>query len=197
MSKTNPKIGILGGSFNPAHEGHLQVSQLAMDQLGLDELWWLVSPQNPLKPVEGMVPFDDRMEQASVIAARDGRIVVSDFENKSGTRFSIDTIRALKLAYPDVSFVWIMGADNMAQMPRWRGWQKIFRSIPIAVYPRAPYSSRAINGRAARRFSGAMMEPKNANRLAGHRLPAWVMLSAPLHGQSATAIRKAANGLDS
>ena len=186
----NRRIGILGGSFNPAHEGHLHVSQLALEQLKLDELWWLVSPQNPLKPVDGMAGFDERMDQARVIAARDGRIIVSDFEKISDTTYSIDTITALKAAYPDVSFVWVMGADNLRQMPRWQGWQKIFRSIPIAVFPRAPHSLRALNGRAARRFAGAMIDPKNASRLAGRRVPAWVMLQAPLHGQSATRLRQ-------
>ncbi|MCK4938856.1 MAG: nicotinate-nucleotide adenylyltransferase [Rhodospirillaceae bacterium] len=186
----NRRIGILGGSFNPAHEGHLHVSQLALEQLKLDELWWLVSPQNPLKPVDGMAGFDERMDQARVIAARDGRIIVSDFEKISDTTYSIDTITALKAAYPDVSFVWVMGADNLRQMPRWQGWQKIFRSIPIAVFPRAPHSLRALNGRAARRFAGAMIDPKNASRLAGRRTPAWVMLQAPLHGQSATRLRQ-------
>ena len=192
MKKTNKnsRIGILGGSFNPAHEGHLHVSQLAMDQLKLDELWWLVSPQNPLKPAHGMASFDERMDQARVIAARDGRITVSDFEKTSDTVYSVDTILALKSAYPDVSFVWVMGADNMRQIPRWQGWQKIFRSIPIAVFPRAPHSSRAINGRAARRFAAAMINPKNAPRLVGHRTPAWVMLEAPLHSQSATRLRQ-------
>ncbi|MCK5546165.1 MAG: nicotinate-nucleotide adenylyltransferase [Rhodospirillaceae bacterium] len=186
----NRRIGILGGSFNPAHEGHLHVSQLALDQLKLDELWWMVSPQNPLKPTKGMASFKQRMDQAGVIAARDGRIMVTDFENTSGTNYSIDTISALKSTYPDVSFVWVMGADNLRQMPRWHGWQKIFRSIPIAVFPRAPHSLRALNGRAARRFAGAMINPKNASRLAGHRTPAWVMLQAPLHGQSATKLRQ-------
>ncbi len=186
----NRRIGILGGSFNPAHEGHLHVSQLALEKLKLDELWWLVSPQNPLKPVDGMAGFDERMDQARVIAARDGRIIVSDFEKISDTTYSIDTITALKAAYPDVSFVWVMGADNLRQMPRWQGWQKIFRSIPIAVFPRAPHSLRALNGRAARRFAGAMIDPKNASRLAGRRAPAWVMLQAPLHGQSATRLRQ-------
>lgn len=188
--KNNRRIGILGGSFNPAHEGHLHVSQLALDQLKLDELWWMVSPQNPLKPTEDMASFKQRMDQAGVIAARDGRITVTDFENTSDTRYSIDTISALKSAYPDVSFVWVMGADNLRQMPRWRSWQKIFRSIPIAIFPRAPHSLRALNGRVARRFSAAMLNPKNASRLAGHRTPAWVMLQAPLHGQSATRLRQ-------
>ncbi|MDH5187452.1 MAG: nicotinate-nucleotide adenylyltransferase [Rhodospirillaceae bacterium] len=194
MTGRNLRVGILGGSFNPAHDGHLHVSQLALDQLELDELWWLVSPQNPLKPVEGMAPFAKRFEQASVIAARDGRIRVSDFENQSGTIYSVDTIAALKKTYPDTSFVWVVGADNLRQMPKWQGWQKIFRSVPIAVFPRVPFSLRALRGRAARRFAGAQIQHKDAARLAGHRAPAWVMLQAPLNLQSATRIRKAESG---
>jgi len=189
MTTRNLRVGILGGSFNPAHDGHLHVSQLALDQLGLDELWWLVSPQNPLKPASEMASFAARFEQASVIAARDGRIKVSDFEKKSGTVYSLDTIGALKKTYPDISFVWVMGADNLRQMPKWQGWQKIFRSVPIAVFPRAPYSLRALNGRAARRFARAQIQHKDACRLVGHRAPAWVMLQAPLNLQSATKIR--------
>lgn len=191
MNANARRVGILGGSFNPAHEGHLHVSQLALDQLALDELWWLVTPQNPLKDSSDMAPFDQRMEQASVIAARDGRIKVSDFEKKSGTVYSIDTITALKKSYPNFSFVWVMGADNMRQIPRWQGWQNIFRSVPIAVFPRVPYSLRALKGRAARRFSRAKIEHKDAPRLASLHPPAWVMLQAPLNLQSATRIRQA------
>jgi len=194
MTKRNIRVGILGGSFNPAHDGHLHVSQLALDQLELDELWWLVSPQNPLKPASEILPFARRFEQASVIAARDGRIKVSDFEKKSGTVYSLDTISALKKTYPDISFVWVMGADNLRQIPKWQGWQKIFRSVPIAVFPRAPYSLRALNGRAARRFARARIDHNDAAKLAGHRAPAWVMLQAPLNLQSATKIRQTQHG---
>ena len=194
MTKRNIRVGILGGSFNPAHDGHLHVSQLALDQLELDELWWLVSPQNPLKSASEILPFARRFEQASVIAARDGRIKVSDFEKKSGTVYSLDTISALKKTYPDISFVWVMGADNLRQIPKWQGWQKIFRSVPIAVFPRAPYSLRALNGRAARRFARARIDHNDAAKLAGHRAPAWVMLQAPLNLQSATKIRQTQPG---
>ena len=194
MTARNLRVGILGGSFNPAHDGHLHVSQLALDQLELDELWWLVSPQNPLKLASEIAPFAARFEQASVIAARDGRIKVSDFEKKSGTVYSLDTISALKKTYPDISFVWVMGADNLRQIPKWQGWQKIFRSVPIAVFPRAPYSLRALNGRATRRFARARIDHNDAPRLAGHRAPAWVMLQAPLNLQSATKIRQTQPG---
>lgn len=190
------KIGILGGSFNPAHDGHLHVSRQALEMLGLDEIWWLVSPQNPLKPKSGMAPFARRMETARDIAARDGRIRVTDFEKTSATRYSIDTINALIAAYPQVSFVWIIGADNMRQMPRWKGWEKIFRTIAIAVFPRAPYSARAVNGRAARRFARARLDAKSAARLARTAPPAWVMLDAPLNAQSASRIREMARGAD-
>lgn len=192
MSEKKPRVGILGGSFNPAHDGHLHISRLALDRLGLDELWWLVSPQNPLKAAEDMAPYAQRLETARAVAARDGRIRVSDFEHQIASRYTIDTLTALKAQFPDHAFVWIIGADNLRQMPRWRHWSRIFRTVPIAVFPRAPYSLRALRGRAARRFKAAQLPSSAAARLVGKRAPAWVMLQEPLHGQSATSLRRKA-----
>lgn len=184
------RVGLLGGSFNPAHAGHVHVSTLALEKLGLDELWWLVSPQNPLKSTHNMASLARRVAQAKAVAKADARIVVSDVEDRMGTRYTVDTLAQLRVRHPDLAFVWIMGADNLRQMHRWRGWRAIFRSVPIAVFPRAPYSLRALGGRAARRFEAARIPENRARRLADLTPPAWVFLRTPLHGESATRIRR-------
>ena len=181
-------MGLLGGSFNPAHDGHLYISQLALDRLGLDEVWWLVSPQNPLKPAAGMAPFAERMKSARTVGGHP-KIRVSDIERSLGTRYTIDTLKALKIRYPGVRFVWLMGADNLLQMPRWEGWRAIFRAVPIAVFARPSYSFRARSGRAARRFRRHRIPALRASGLADMRPPAWVFLRHTPHGASASRIR--------
>lgn len=183
------KIGLLGGSFNPAHEGHVHISRLALHRLGLDELWWLVSPQNPLKSSEGMARLEARVEGAKAVAEGDERIRVTDIESKLNTRYTVDTLAALQAKYPDHAFVWVIGADNLCQIHRWKGWREIFHRVPIAVFPRAPYSLRALGSRAARRFSRVRVPTARASRLALMMPPAWVFLRAPLHGQSSSRIR--------
>ena len=184
------RIGLLGGSFNPAHAGHLHISTLALEKLELDAVWWLVSPQNPLKSAQDMAPLAARMAQAKTVAKADPRIVVSDIETQMGTRYTVDTLTQLQARTPEAAFVWIIGADNLRQMHKWRGWRAIFGMVPIAVFPRAPYSLRALGGRAARRFFAARIPENRAPRLAGLKPPAWVFLRTPLHGESATRIRK-------
>src|SRR5690349_17474980 len=134
--------GLLGGSFNPAHHGHRQISLAAMRLLGLDEVWWLVSPGNPLKPQEGMAPPRARAASAKA-ATRRAPIRVTAIERELGTRYTIDTLRALKRRYPRRRFVWLMGADNLAQFHRWRDWRGIARTVPIAVLARPGYEARA------------------------------------------------------
>ena len=191
MTEPSPpptRVGLLGGSFNPAHDGHLYISELALDRLGLDEVWWLVSPQNPLKPVAGMAAFAERLRSARTVGGHP-KIRVRDLERSLGTRFTIDTLRALKIRYPGVRFVWLMGADNLLQMPRWQGWRAIFRAVPIAVFARPSYSSRARSGRAARRFRRHRIPAFRASGLADMRPPAWVFMRHKPHGASASRIR--------
>lgn len=192
MAAQPPKrrIGLLGGSFNPAHAGHLHISRLALDKLALDELWWLVSPQNPLKPERGMAPLSDRMAHAKTVAKADPRIVVSDLEAQINTRYTCETLAQLQALHPEFAFVWIIGADNLRQMHKWRRWRAIFRMVPIAVFPRVPYALRALSSRAARRFDAARIPENRASRLADLKPPAWVFLRTPVHGESATRIRK-------
>jgi nicotinate-nucleotide adenylyltransferase len=182
------RIGILGGSFNPAHEGHLHISRLAIRLLALDELWWMVSPQNPLKSSDDMAPFDERIASARAMA-RHPRIIVTDIENRLGTRYTASTLRALRATFPRAHFVWIMGADNLGQISRWQNWRLIFRAVPIAVFDRATYSFKALASKAAHRFARFRMRSRNAARIVGHRPPAWVYFHSPLHPASATRIR--------
>lgn len=182
-----PRIGLLGGSFNPAHDGHVHVSLEALKRLDLDEVWWLVAPQNPLKPVSGMASFASRLQQARAVA-RDRRIRVLDLEARLGTFYTADTIAALQALFPRQHFVWLMGADNLAQIRHWRRWRSIFRRLPVAVFARPTYCLRALAGLAARRFTRWRIKPpaRNFSRL---EPPAWVFLPVKLDPSSATAIR--------
>ncbi len=183
------RVGLLGGSFNPAHAGHLHISRLAFDLLRLDTVWWLVSPQNPLKSDSGMAPLADRLAAGRAMATADDRIVVTDIERELGTRYTVDTLRAIKARFAEVRFVWLMGADILMEIPRWKQWRTVFRTVPIAVFARPSYSFRAETGYAARRFAAARVEERKASSLAERRPPAWILLKTPLHPASASEIR--------
>lgn len=182
------RIGLLGGSFNPAHQGHRDISLAALKYLDLDEIWWMVSPQNPLKPVAGMAPFADRLKSAAAMA-RHPRIRVTDIESRLGTRFTADTLKALVTRFPSSRFVWLMGADNLAQISSWRDWTKIFHLTPIAVFDRPSYTNRALTALAARRFQRARKREAALKMLAATPPPAWVFVHHRLNPISATAIR--------
>ena len=183
-----PRIGLLGGSFNPAHAGHLHLSRLALERLRLDYVWWLVSPQNPLKPVAGMAPFAERLAAARHVA-RHPRILVSDIEDRISTRYTLDTVRYLTRVVPNARFVWLMGADNLGQLPRWHGWTRLFATLPIAVFARPTYSLKVLSGKAAKRYATARLPGRAASRLAGCTPPAWVFLHTRLNPASASSIR--------
>ena len=142
MTRAGPLTGLLGGSFNPAHGGHRRISLFAMEALGLDEVWWLVSPGNPLKPVKGMAPLASRVRSARAQAKR-APIRVTAIERQLGTRYTLDTLRALKRRYPKRRFVWLMGSDNLAQFHLWKDWRGIARTMPIAVIARPGYDHKA------------------------------------------------------
>ena len=182
------RIGLLGGSFNPAHKGHRYISIEALKRLKLDAVWWLVSPQNPLKSVEGMDTLSERLKSAQQ-AATHPRIWVSDLECELGTRFSADTIALLQHRFPYRQFVWLIGADNLVQMPAWQSWHKIFDSIPVAVFARPNYCHAALAGLAARRYRKARLRERSASLLAATVPPAWVFFQTPMQPISSTAIR--------
>jgi nicotinate-nucleotide adenylyltransferase len=180
------RIGLFGGSFNPPHRGHVYASELALRRLKLDFIWWLVSPQNPLKPARGMASLPARVGAATRFAGH-RRIIVTDLEARLGTRFTIDTLRAVTTRFPDTHFVWLMGTDNLVQLPRWRRWQAIFGVVPIAVVARPGSTASARTSIAARRFAFAYAPP--SSRFVERPPPAWTILEGPRDPTSATAIR--------
>lgn len=183
------KIGLLGGSFNPAHQGHLYVSEQALKRLGLDQIWWLVSPQNPLKPKRGMAPFDKRLASAQDMA-RHPRIHVSALERKLGTTRTFDTLTRLQQRWPDVQFVWLMGADNLARFHRWYRWRDIMTLVPVAVFDRGGSTMAALTSKTARRYGKQRLRGRNMRGLAGQTPPVWAFFQLRLHPASATEIRK-------
>ena len=180
-------IGLLGGSFNPAHAGHVHISQEAIKRLGLDAVWWLLSPQNPLKPPKGMAPYEQRAAHAEKLLAPEKRIHLSHFEAEHGLQYTCDTIAALQSTYPQHHFIWLMGADNLAGFHRWRSWQNIANYIPICVFDRAPFSFSALRSRTALRLASKRVTPRE---LAHRSAPAWAYLFIPRHAASATEIRE-------
>lgn len=182
------KVGLLGGSFNPAHEGHAHVAETALAKLGLDAVIWLVSPQNPLKSRHETEPLERRMASARA-QAHGPRMLVSDAESRIEAQYTIDTLRILKARHPGVRFVWIMGADSLASFHRWKGWLQIMHETPVAVVSRPWAAMRGRLSPAARRFAGYRHSSAAARRLAFMAPPAWVFLRGPFNFQSSTALR--------
>lgn len=183
------RVGLFGGSFNPAHDGHAHVAETALTRLRLDRVIWLVSPQNPLKNAADSASLDKRMASARA-QARGPHMIVSDIEARVGSHYTIDVLRILKARYPGVKFVWIMGGDNLNSLHSWRGWVNIMREMPVAVIARpggAQLKSRS--SPAVRRFAFARLSSREAPRLADHAPPAWLYLRAPLNFTSSTALR--------
>ncbi len=180
-------VGLLGGSFNPAHEGHAHIARMALACLGLDEVWWLVSPGNPLKRNDRMAPLPERFASAAARAA--GAMRVTDIEAALGTRYTAEAIKRLRARYPRLRFVWLMGADNLAQIPAWKDWSSIFHTVPVAVFARPHYLERALSGAASARFRDGRLPERAARSLARHRPPAWIFIHSRLVAASASAIR--------
>jgi len=182
------RIGLLGGSFNPPHQAHRAISLFALKRLQLDRVWWLVTPGNPLKNNGGLHALAERAEAARKVAA-DPRIEISCLESVIGTRYTADTIDYLRRRASRLHFVWIMGADNLAQFHRWQRWQHIAAQIPIAVVDRPPRSFRALNAPAARALARYRVPEADASRLAGRPAPAWVYLTGLKLSLSSTGLR--------
>ena len=183
------RVGLYGGSFNPAHEGHAHVAETARRRGRLDRVIWLVSPQNPLKPAHDTADLAERMAGAAVLAKGPG-MIVSDAETKLGSAYTIDTVRALKAHFPRVKFVWIMGADSLASFHCWRGWTQIMREVPVMVVSRPWISLKSRFSPAALRFARFRRPSTEAPVLAGRKAPAWVFLFGRFNFQSSTALRE-------
>ena len=184
-------IGLLGGSFNPPHEGHRLISEIALKRLRLDRLWWLATPGNPLKPSDGLAEMRARVEAARRLA-RDPRIAVTGFEAEIGSRYTYETIVWLKRRAPGARFVWIMGADNLAQFHRWRRWREIAALAPIVVVDRPGWTLRALSGRAGAALRSSRRPEHEAGAFARRPPPAFLFLHGPRSNLSSTSLRQIA-----
>ena len=181
------KIGLFGGSFNPAHEGHHHVAETARQRLGLDKIIWLVSPQNPLKSAHETAPLAERI--AALRPFVGPHDIISTFEERIKAKYTLDTLRALKARYPGVKFVWIMGGDSLASFHKWRGWVQIMHMVPVVVVSRPSNLMNARFSPTAKRFSHFRVAERKGVTIPGMKAPAWAYLKGPLHGHSSTAIR--------
>ncbi len=188
-------IGLLGGSFNPAHAAHRQISEQALKRIGLDAVWWLVSPGNPLKEHGDLAPLGERMEGARRVGHHP-RIHVTDVETVLGTSRTVDLLAWLKRTCPTVRFVWLMGADNLASFHRWHRWREIAALAPIAVIDRPGSTFAAVSGPAARALARFRIDESDARRLPSCEPPAWTILHGPRSDLSSTALRRAAGSAD-
>ncbi len=184
------RIGLFGGSFNPAHRGHLMVALYAMKRLQLDWVWWMVSPQNPLKPTRDTAEYNTRLAATKLIA-RHPRFVVTDLERQIGAKYTADTLRQLKGAFAKAKFVWIMGADSLANLHHWHNWNEIVETLPLAVLARPGYSIRALGSVAALRYAEDQIASQQSARLVNTCAPAWTFITMPLRKESSTEIRNA------
>jgi nicotinate-nucleotide adenylyltransferase len=185
--------GLLGGSFNPAHGGHRRITLFAMEALGLEETWWLVSPGNPLKPQDDMGSLKARLRSAERQSRR-APIVPSAIELDLDTRYTVDTLRKLVRRYPKRRFVWLMGADNLAQFHLWRGWRRIARTMPIAVIARPGYDAAAMTSPAMAWLRRYRVPAASFRKTGQWSAPGLVLLRFDPDHRSATAIRRAHAG---
>lgn len=180
-------IGLLGGSFDPAHAGHAHITREALRRFGLDQVWWLVSPGNPLKS-RGPAPMAQRIARARRVMP-DPKVVITGLEAGLGTRYTAQTLARLKALYPGVRFVWLMGADNLAQFHRWEDWRSILAAVPVGVLARPGHQMVARQALAARIYARARLRAAQARHLACADLPAWCFVQMPMSDLSSSAIR--------
>ena len=184
-------IGLLGGSFNPPHVAHRMISETALKRLGLDKVWWVVSPGNPLKQRSETAPLSERLKLCRAVATNP-HIVITDFEADLPSPYTASTLAFLKARMPLVRFVWIMGADNLAGFERWQRWREIFTMVPVVVVDRPGWRLKALASKAARAFAASRVPEVDAATLALRPAPAWTFLTGPLSHASSTAIRNRA-----
>lgn len=182
------RIGLMGGTFNPPHEGHAVCAVTALRRLKLDQLWWMVTPGNPLKSGDGLPSLEERMAASRSFAASPA-ITITGFEAELGSPYTYATLRFVTQRLPHVQFVWVMGADNLATFHRWQHWRGIARSVPIAVVDRPGWHLKALASPAARYLARSRIPEARAGRLAAAKPPAWVFLTTRLSDSSSTALR--------
>lgn len=182
------QVGLFGGSFNPPHAGHALVADIALRRLHLDQLWWMVTPGNPLKSKRELAPLADRLRASEAVSA-DPRIKVTAFEASYHVRYTADTLALVKARNPGVDFVWVMGADNLAQFHRWQRWRSIASTFPIAVIDRPGSTLSFLSSVVAKTFDFARVDEADAPRLARMKPPAWTFIHGPRSRLSSTAIR--------
>ncbi|MDI6027909.1 nicotinate-nucleotide adenylyltransferase [Corticibacterium sp. UT-5YL-CI-8] len=187
------RVGLFGGSFNPPHAGHALVAEIALRRLALDQLWWMVTPGNPLKSTRELAPLRERLERSETIAT-DPRIKVTAFEASYNVRYTADTLELINARNPGVDFVWVMGADNLAQFHRWQRWRKIASTFPIAVIDRPGATLSFLSSVVAKTFDYARVDEADAPRLARIKAPAWTFIHGPRSPLSSTAIRNGTAG---
>lgn len=181
------RIGLLGGSFDPPHEGHLHITRWALRAFGLDRVWWLVSPGNPLKR-RGPAPLAERMAACRGMLS-DARVVVTDVEARIGTRYTAETLAGLLARYPGVRFLWLMGADNLAQLHHWKDWRSIMEAAPVGVLARPGEQIAAGLSPAARLYAAGRLPPEAARILPFRAPPAWTLMTGRMSGASSTRLR--------
>ena len=186
-------VGLFGGSFNPPHAGHALVAEIALRRLALQQLWWIVTPGNPLKAGRRLAPLGDRLARSEAIAT-DPRIKVTAFEATHRLRYTADTLALVKARNPGVDFVWIMGADNLRDFHRWQRWREIATTFPIAVIDRPGATLSYLSSIMAKTFDYARVDEDDAPALARKRPPAWTFIHGPRSSLSSTAIRNAGGG---
>jgi nicotinate-nucleotide adenylyltransferase len=183
------RIGLMGGSFNPPHEAHVMVAQTALRRLRLDQVWWLVSPGNPLKTKQGLPTLSQRIAACRAITSHNKRIHITGLESEIGSVYTADTVTFLTNRYAAVRFVWVMGADNLAEFHRWKRWREIASTLPIAVIDRPGWHLAGLSSPAARAFAKNRLPESRATALPFSKPPAWIFLSTRLSPQSSTALR--------
>jgi len=182
------QVGLFGGSFNPPHAGHALVAEVSLRRLALDQLWWMVTPGNPLKNVQDLAPLAERIDQSQALAV-DSRIKVTALEAAYRLRFTADTLELIKSRNPGVDFVWIMGADNLRDFHRWQRWREIVTTFPIAVIDRPGSTLSYLSSVVTKAFEHARVDEADAPKLARMKPPAWTFIHGPRSSLSSTAIR--------
>ncbi|GHB24765.1 putative nicotinate-nucleotide adenylyltransferase [Pseudovibrio japonicus] len=187
------RIGLFGGSFNPPHTGHLLVAKTALRRLNLHQIWWLVTPGNPLKSLSNLAPLEERVAATKALAHHP-QMKVTAFEKVLGTSYTASTLQQLRLRRPHLNFVWVMGADNLSNFHHWQNWQSIIEGVPVAIVDRPKATLSSLSAQVCQRYAFAQLKEKSADQLPERKAPCWTILRGPLDETSSTSLRKRGHG---